>query len=214
MKTEDLIATLASRATPVQPLPSPARRFAGWLAVSAGTTAAGVALFGLRHGLDAHLQQPGFVAMAALSVVTALAAGAASLVLAVPGAERSPALRMSAVSAIGLWTSVVIAAVITAGTGFSGIADWPICFARVAIVTVVPAWVLFGMIRRASALRPAWTGALAAAGATALAAGSMPFVCPIDDPAHALLGHLGPLLLFAAVAAWAGPALVKRKRGA
>ena len=52
MRTEDLIVDLASRVEPVRPLPSPAVRTVAWLIVAAACVAAGMASFGLRHGVD------------------------------------------------------------------------------------------------------------------------------------------------------------------
>jgi hypothetical protein len=35
----------------------------------------------------------------------------------------------------------------------------------------------------------------------AVAAGAIQFICPSADPAHAMLGHFGPVVLLGAIAA-------------
>ena len=90
MRTEQLIADLASRATPVRPLASPVVRFAGWSAAATASAGLGLAVFGPRHGLEQVIAQPVFVTTAVLAIVTAALAATAALILAIPGAERSP----------------------------------------------------------------------------------------------------------------------------
>jgi hypothetical protein len=194
MKTDELIAHLASRATPVQPLPSPAVRVLVWSAVAAASAAAGIVIFGARPDLDVVLGQPQFMWPLVAAIVTAAMAASASLVLAIPGSERSPALRGSSLTLGALWALMLVVFIVRAGHGFSGASDWPICFIRVIAIGLAPAIVLFGMLRRAMPLRTAWTSALAVAAAMAAGAMAVQIACPVDDAAHALLGHFGPVL--------------------
>jgi hypothetical protein len=206
MKTEDLIRDLASRAVPVEPLPAPAVRAFAWSGVAIACAAAGILVFKTRSDVAALLHEPGFLGMAAIALGVAWAAAMASLVMAVPGAERSPLLRATAVVLTGLWTAVLAVAVVRAGLGFARAADWPICFIRVLAIGLVPAIVLVSMLRRAAPLRLGWTAALATAAAMATGALAIQFICPLNDPAHALLGHLGPVL----VMSWVGSLAARR----
>jgi hypothetical protein len=201
MKTDELIAQLASRAAPVQPLPPPAVRALAWSAVALASAAAGIVIFGARPDLGAVLTQPQFLWPLVAAIVTAAVAAGAALVLAIPGLERSPALRGSSVALGVLWASMLVGFVVRAGHGFAGASDWPICFLRVIGVGLAPALVLFGMLRRAAPLRLAWTSALAATAAMAAGAMAVQIVCPVDDAAHALLGHFGPVLAIALLGA-------------
>jgi hypothetical protein len=201
MKTDELIAQLASRAAPVQPLPSPAVRALAWSAVALASAAAGIVIFGARPDLGAVLTQPQFMWPLVAAIVTAAVAAGAALVLAIPGSERSPALRGSSVALGVLWASMLVWFVVRAGHGFAGASDWPICFLRVIGVGLAPALVLFGMLRRAAPLRLTWTSALAATAAMAAGAMAVQIVCPVDDAAHALLGHFGPVLAIALLGA-------------
>lgn len=210
MRTEDLIADLASRATPVRPLPSPGIRVLAWSAVAMICAVVGTIVFGTRADLGAQMREPAFVLVGLVAFATSALAALASLVLAIPGAERSPALRSSTVAVVVLWAVILVAAIVRAGHGFAGAADWPICFVRVVAIALVPAGVLFGMLRRSAPLRLGWTSALAAAAAIAAAAIAIQFICPLNDPAHALLGHLGPVLALGALAAWGSQRLFAR----
>ena len=58
MKTEDLIADLAGRVTPVRPLPPPGRRAMEWLGVAVVFAAAGIWFFGARPDVLVRLTQP------------------------------------------------------------------------------------------------------------------------------------------------------------
>jgi hypothetical protein len=204
MRTDELIADLAGRAAPVRPLPAPGIRTLRWSALALAAAAAGVAVFGVRRDLAVMIAQPFFVWTAVLALGTAVMAGAAAFVLAVPGAERSPALRASAIALAALWGATLVAATATAGAGFARVSDWYVCFARVAAIALVPALAELAMLRRAAPLRRSLTAWLALAAALALGAVAIQLICPLNDPAHALLGHFGPVAALAWVGAIAG----------
>jgi hypothetical protein len=63
---------------------------------------------------------------------------------------------------------------------------------------------LFVMLRRAAPLRGAWSAALATLAAVALGAVATQFICPLDDPAHQLVGHVLPVAFLAVFGAIAG----------
>ena len=201
MKTDELIAQLASRAAPVTPLPSPAVRALAWAAVAVASAAAGVFIFGARPDLGDVRSHPQFMWPLVAAIVTAAIAAGASFVLAIPGAERSPTLRGFSAIVGALWLLLLVVFVARAGNGFAGASDWPICFIRVIAIGLAPAVVLFAMLRRAAPLRLTWTSALAAAAAMAAGAMAIQLICPVDDAAHGLLGHFGPVLVIAVLGA-------------
>jgi hypothetical protein len=210
MKTEDLIADLASRATPVRPLPSPSVRTLGWLAVAIASAAAGVLVFGTRPNLASIVTGQDFLMTSVLALGTAGLSAAAALVLAVPGAERSALVRGLPFAVLGMWTLTAVMTVLEESHGLSGASDWYVCAIRVAAIGLVPAIVLVAMLRRAAPLRLEWTGAMALAGAAAVGTLAIQFICPVDDAGHALLGHLGPVLALAAAGAAAAARLFRR----
>jgi hypothetical protein len=207
MKTDELIVELASRAEPVRPLAAPAARFLTWFAIAAVCGLIAVSLFGVRPNLGKAILQPSFVAVALLALGTTILGAAASIVLAIPGAERSAWLRGGATIAVVAWGVLAIASVVLAGHGFAGAADWPICFLRAVVVAALPSFLMWRMIRAGYPLKLRWSRALGTTAALAVGAIVVHFACPIDNPAHALLGHYGPVLALTVLSVWVGPDL-------
>ena len=203
MRTDDLIADLAGRAARVRPLPPPGTRTLAWFTMAIASAGLGVTVFGARSGVDALLADSEFLLTGMLAFGTALFAIFSALVLAIPGAERTPAPRVAAIVLVGLWATMLVSSIALAGVGMSGVSDWYVCFVRVAAIGLIPAAAVIVMIRRAMPLRTGWTNALALAGAAAIGAFAIQFICPLSDAGHSLLGHLGPVLM----AAVAGAAL-------
>ena len=201
MKTEDLIADLAERVTPVRPLPPPSVRALGWLVLATACCLGGVMLFGPRPDVLTRLTQPDYLAIALFALMTSIVGVSTSLVLAIPGAERRPVLRMLMLVLLGSWMVTMGWAVSSAGRGLPVSSDshWPVCFMRVVLVGAVPAFMLVVMVRRGIPLRPGWTAAIAAAGAASVGALAVQLVCPIDDPGHGFLGHFVPVMVMVAV---------------
>ena len=209
MKTEELIAQLAGVAEPVRPLQPPWFRAIAWSGIAILSAAAGIAVFGVRSDIATAIREPEFVWIALVVLATAVFALMAALVLAIPGAERSPILRGSTLLLAGLWAVMLLDAIVRTGHGFAAVSDWYVCFVRVTGMALVPAALLFGMLRRATPLRFAWTSGLATMSATAVGAVAIQFICPLSDPGHALLGHFGPVMVFGSVGAVAARRLLK-----
>jgi hypothetical protein len=208
MRTDDLIADLASRATPVRPLPAPGVRTLSWLGLAIASAAAGVLVFGARPDLASLLPTQGFLLTSALALATAVLSSSAALILAVPGAERSSLVRGIPLAVLGMWTLTALMTTLQAFQGLSGVSHWYVCAIRIAAIGLVPAVGLVAMLRRAAPLRLGWTGGLALAGAAAIGSLAIQFICPVDDAGHALLGHLGPVLALAALGAGAATTLL------
>jgi hypothetical protein len=209
MRTEELIAQLAGVAEPVRPLPPPWLRAIAWSAVALLSTAAGVAVFGGRSDVAIAVGQPQFVWITAIVLATTAFAVTAALVLAIPGAERSPIQRGSTLVLAGVWALMLAYAIVRAGHGFTGVSDWYVCFIRITGMALVPLVILFGMLRRSAPLRLAWASGLSMMAAAAAGAVAIQFICPLNDPGHALLGHFGPVLVFGSVGAAAARRLLK-----
>ena len=201
MKTEDLIADLAGRVTPARPLPRPSVRALGWLALAGACAVFGLMFFGPRADVLSRLTQADYFWLAALALMTSIVSLVTSLVLAIPGAERGPALRTIAVGLLGTWAVTMAWAVFSAGQGLPIFSDrhWPVCFVRVFVVATVPACALFVMARRGLPLRRGWTAAMTTAAAASVGALVTQLACPLDDPGHGFLGHFGPVMALVAI---------------
>ena len=207
MTTDELIVELARAAGPVRPLARPSARLARWTAATLPVTALGAIVIGLRADVLIAMPQPTFLAVAVATLSTALLSAASALVLSVPGAERSAPQRALPLLAAGLWALALIALLMTGGEPIRRVLQWPfhwLCFIEIVALGTVPGFALFAMIRRAAPLRHAWSGALAMLAAVAIGAAATQFICPLDDPAHHLVGHLLPVAVLSVLGAFAG----------
>jgi hypothetical protein len=207
VKTDELIVRLAASAHPVRVLPSPARRLGRWLAAALAVTILGVAIIGTRPDIGDAAGRAPFLAVAALTMATALAAAAAAFVLSVPGLERSAMQRWAAVGAGAAWAGLLTAGLTSGESPIQRLAAFPIhaaCVAQIVLIAAIPAWLLLAMLRQAASLRHGWSAGLATLAAVALAAAGTQFICPVDDPAHHLIGHVGPVAALAALGTFLG----------
>ena len=196
MRTDELIVQLARAAGPVRPLPGPSVRLARWTAAAVPVTALGVIVIGPRADVLTAIYEPTFAGLAVATLGTALLSAAGAFVLSVPGAERSPLQRVVPLVAGGVWALVLVVLLTTGGDPVRRVLALPFhwaCLIEIAGLSVVPGWALFAMLRRAAPLRRAWSAALATLAAVALAAVATQFICPVDDPAHQLVGHVLPV---------------------
>jgi hypothetical protein len=207
VRTDELIVELARAAGPVQPLPGPSVRLARWTAGAVPVTALGVILIGPRGDVSTAISQPTFVALAVATLGTALLSAAGAFVLSVPGVERSPLQRAASLVAGGVWALVLVVLLTTGGDPVQRVLALPFhwaCLIEIVGLSIVPGWALFAMLRRAAPLRRAWSAALATLAAVALAAVATQIICPVDDPAHQLVGHVLPVALLTVWGAIAG----------
>jgi hypothetical protein len=161
-------------------------------------TALGVIVIGPRTDVLIAIYDPTFVALAVATLATALLAAAGALVLSVPGAERSPLQRAVPLVAGGVWALVLVVLLTMDGDPLQRVLALPFhwaCLIEIAGLSIVPGWALFTMVRRAAPLQRAWNAALATLAAVALAAVATQVICPVDDPAHQLVGHVLPVAL-------------------
>ena len=142
------------------------------------------------------IYQPTFAGLAVATLGTALLSAAGAFVLSVPGAERSPLQRAVPLVAGGVWALALVLLLTSGDDPVRRVLALPFhwaCLIEIAGLSIVPGWALFAMLRRAAPLRRAWSAALATLAAVALSAVATQFICPVDDPAHLLVGHLLPV---------------------
>jgi hypothetical protein len=145
------------------------------------------------------MYQPTFAGLAVATLGTALLSASGAFVLSVPGAERSRLQRIVPLVAGGVWALVLVLVLMSGGDAVRRVLALPFhwaCLIEIAGLSIVPGWMLFVMLRRAAPLRRAWSAALATLAAVSLAAVATQLICPIDDPAHQLVGHLLPVVVF------------------
>lgn len=200
MRTDDLIVELARTASPVAPLASPTVRFVRWASVMFVFAAVGVFVLGPRPDIADALGQPVYIARLLATLLTALLAAVAAFVLSVPGAERTKAQRIVPLVAVCSWATLLGTLLIAGGDPIGRVIAFPVnwpCGYKILGFSLVPGFALFALLRRAAPLEPMWCASLAALAATAFGAVATQFICPVDDPAHQIVGHVLPVIVLA-----------------
>jgi hypothetical protein len=215
VKTDELIVQLARQATPVTPLASPAVRFGRWAAAMIVLAGAGVSALGPRQDLFDALRQPVYAARLVTTLVTAVLAAAAAFVLSVPGAERSRVQRVLPWVTLGGWAALLAALLLGGGDPVARVLAFPVnwpCSYKILGFSLISGTALFVALRRGASVEPLWTASLAGLAATAFGAVATQFVCPVDDPAHQLVGHVLPVIVLAAIGTAVGVRSLDRFR--
>ena len=216
MKTEELIVQLAYAAEPVEVLPRLSLRLARWTAMA--LTIAGLAILIIRPRADlmSMIRQPAYTGFALLTLSIALLSAAAAFVLSVPGAERSRLQRVMPFAIGSMWGFCLLILVGAGGEALRRVVALPIhvaCILEIAGIGLLAGWALIRMLQRAAPLDATWSAALAALAATAVGAFATHIICPIDDPAHHLVGHFVPAILLTIAGISAGRPSLEWWRG-
>ena len=188
MKTDDLIVQLARSATPVRPLPSPGARSLRWIGLAMAVAALVVLALGPRHDLRLALARPSYVVALVAMIVASVCAAGAAFALSVPGAERTRAIRGLAIAAALGWPAVWAITLLRTGSSHEGVFH-ALCAIEIAVVAAAGGTAMFAMLRRAAPLRPGLTAAIAGVAAVSTGGIAAQLVCPLNDPAHQLVGH-------------------------
>lgn len=216
MSHEQLIIALASEATPIAPLPAPRVRTVRWVMCALLFVGAGLLWRGVRANWAAAFSDPTFVVSNILLLGVALLAAWTALVLAVPGALRSPVAKWLPVAGLGGWGAILIQQVASVASPGAALMAEPIvtgCMWKTFGVAAGPAFLIILMAYRAAPLDWRWTGSLAALSALAFGAIGTEFMCPITGHAHLFNWHFLPVAAMTLVAFVAG-AVLPRSSGA
>ena len=210
MKTDDLIEQLSADVRPVRPLAAPALRALVWLALAVPPVLIVVAVHGVQKSPAMVLGDGRAVIEALAMIATAVTAGIAAFASEVPGAGRR-----------WLWLPLVPLAVWVASVGESCLADFQTagaaalaigsdpCLVPTFFASIVPAAVMFAMIRRGAPLAPVTTLALGGLAVAALVNFGMMLFHVGDVSLSVLVWHGGAIALVAAAAGLSGPRMLR-----
>ncbi|HEX7797587.1 MAG TPA: NrsF family protein [Vicinamibacterales bacterium] len=196
MKTDLLIVELARDLRPVRPLSSPLLRLSRWLAAVIAVAALGIWLLGPRADLASAIANAVYDARFVLTVAAGIFAGAAAFVLSVPAAESYRAQRFVPFVFAIAWALLLGVLLASGGRGMERLLAFPVnwpCGYKILAFSVIFGIALLIALRRAAPLELTWTAALAALSSTALAAAATQLICPVDDAAHQIVGHVAPV---------------------
>ena len=202
MKTDLLIVELARDLRPVSALSSPSLRLSRWLAAVMAMAAIGIWLLGPRADLASAIANAVYDARFVLTVAAGLFAGAGAFVLSVPATEQYRAQRLVPFVVAIAWALLLGLLLARGGHGVERLLAFPInwpCGYKILAFSVIFGSALLIALRRAAPLELTWTAALAALSSTTVAAAATQLICPVDDAAHQIVGHVLPVTVLALV---------------
>ena len=200
--TPDLIAALASDATPVRRLRPPLVRAAVWLIFAVSLIAAIAIVHGLRPDLAERLRQPVFTVGIVASFVTGILAAAVAFLLSLP--DRSGLWLLLPAPSIAVWLSTL---------GYGCLTDWVSlapdsvrvgeavrCFVTLVVTSLPLSLVLLTMLRHAAALRPTLATLAGSLSVAAITATALSLFHSPDATIMILIWNLGTSVLIVGLA--------------
>jgi hypothetical protein len=136
-----------------------------------------------------------------VTLAAGVLAGATAFALSVPGIDRSTSRRALPFVTALVWAGLLAVLLANGGQPAQRLMAFPVnwpCGYKILGFSVIFGGAILVLLRRAAPLDFVWTGSLAALAATAMAAAATQLVCPVDDPAHQLVGHVVPVIVLAA----------------
>jgi len=200
MKTEELIQGLARDAEPVQRLSHPGWRAMMWALASISYLTVIVAFVGVRPDIDARLQDPRFIIEVGAALLTGVMAAAAAFCAGCPG--RPLWERFAPVPFLAVWLASLGEGCWRQWVQYTpdgGVELDFLCLEIIFGMSLLPAILIFVMIRRGAPIAPMSTTGLATLAATALAAAALRLFHAQDVSLMLLVWQFGSVIMLAAL---------------
>lgn len=209
--TEALVGALANCAAPVRRLRSPHARMATWFMLSVAYAAAVVFVMGIRPDIWTKLQEPKFAIELGAALMTSMLAAGAAFCAGCPG--RPLWERFAPLPALALWLGSLgvgcMESWISVGAGGLRIAPDLVCFPYIVLAGLVPAILIFAMIRRGAPIAPVTATMLASLAAASLGAAALRLFHEQDASIMVLVWQFGTVALLTAVGALLGRSFLR-----
>ena len=208
MKTEQLIASLASEAAPKKPAAPPLKQLVWWVCGGAAYVAVLLIFFGLRPDLSARLHAPLFLAELAALAGIVLATGLAAIALSFPDRyQQSWIVRLPLVPLLAF---IIILALASQGTPMPPPPQHGVeCLLCISLFTLIPGALLLYRLRQQASVEYHLAGGLAMLAAFSLGALAFRLSEPTDAITHLIEWHYLPMLVFGLFGLWLGQRFLK-----
>ncbi|MBI5263503.1 MAG: DUF1109 family protein [Bradyrhizobium sp.] len=200
--TPDLIASLATRMTPVRRLRPPAFRAAGWLLLAAIILALLAVNQGIRPDLVERLREPAFALRMLGAVLTAILAAIAAFMVSLP--DRSRLWLLLPAPALAIWLLNI---------GYQCLTDWIAigpegmspgeaarCFATLVLTSLPLSLTMLVMLRYSASLRPTAVALMGSLAIAAITATALSLFHTIDASLMILMWNVGTAAMFVGLA--------------
>lgn len=193
MKTDDLIAGLASDVRPVKRLRPPVTRAATWLLLAAMVLFLLVISQGLRFDLAQCLREPSFVLGMAASLATGILSAIAAFALSLP--DRSRLWLLLPIPTLCLWLSNIGYQCLTqwVSIGPQGVTfgETARCFATIVLTSLPLSLAMLVMLRHSALLRPRIVTIMGSLSIAAITATALSLIHSIDATVMILIMNVG-----------------------
>jgi len=208
METNELIRRLSRDVPPVRRLLPWNARFSMWLAFALSWAALGVTWVGWRPDRGKALADPHFLVLGGLMLATAILSGLTAFRLSVPGVESSRWHRWLPGATAIAWIGILIVELWLAyhqqGLAALDPGNKHRCVYVFAGLGLGPGLGMALMIRQAASLEKRWNGMFLALASASVAALGVSFFCTFEQPAHVLVYHIMPVVVFTLAGFWLG----------
>lgn len=212
--TADLIAALSAEAKASKPLPAPMTLGLSVLAVLAIYAVATQLYLGLRPDLSMQLTRPFFVAEILLLTALAISSAIAAVLAMYPDVYQKPQLLKLPYAIFSALVGLILfqlfmphdaRMVMPEGEDVHAM-ECAICIASVALI---PAALLFALLKKGASIRPLQAGSFAVLAASAVGCLTLRLAEENDSLMHLVSWHYVPTLLFAMLGAAIGKKLLR-----
>lgn len=202
--TDELIARLVAEHRPVQPLGSPWRRAAAWVALAWLIVAGIVLSHGLRPDLAQQLARPVMLLEWLAALLTGLAAAIATFQVSLP--DRSSRWLLLPLPALALWLATLslgcLGEYVHRGPAALDLRVSWTCVTAIVTTSLPLGLTLLVLVRHAGVVRPGATAAAGGLSVAAFASAGLSLFHDVDTALMVLVWHLGAVALVA-LASWA-----------
>ena len=210
MATDDLINKLTSDLKPVKRLPPVSLRVA--VMSLATVVILAVAVFAVTKGprpdLGEKMHSMDYSGQVISFLLAALAAAAAAFQLSVPDTKIRPLTYGLIGFASAVWAFQILTLVLNGGLSAVDVAERN-CLTDLSLFMIAPLGVIGFMMTRGAPVWRGWAGYAMVLSIGSFSAIAMRFLCPNDSPAHLLVWHFLPVVVFAIAGIFLGKILLK-----
>lgn len=203
--TDKLIESLTEDATPVKLIASPIWQTFLWFGVVVLFYALLLAVVGIRSDIAYQLGNRFFVGELVFSVATSITAVLVTCCLAFPDCYGYSRRKYLPFFPLAVLIFMVVVQCDSEGNLAGqmieqmGVMARPDCAIEILLMAIIPAGLLFVMIRRAAPVHYHWAGFTALMGVTSLAYAVQRLIEPTNDIYHILTWHILPMVILALV---------------
>ena len=209
--TDDLIASLSNKATPVKPVASPMALWTVSIGASIVYTAILVAILGVRPNLQTFLIQPySFIELWLLFLLLASSLWS-SICYAYPD-QYGHSIRTSLPYIILGLLVLIIGSQVDSTFFVTVMKELPhliTCLSCIAAASILPSILLFILTQRGATVAPIKSGAVITLAAVSIGCIALRLHEPSNDMGHILVSHYIPVFLFAGLGAFIGHTILK-----